>query len=267
MKTKRNLIIATVLCIIISSIAQWYLFFTGISDTDFLVLQILTYVTDGLLLLAVLFVIGFILLQKGVIEQQKIKKSAIVVTAIFVLSGIGLTGYGYFTYYNLYTPETQLENPDTAVAELFPYHNISEDMNADLEVSHNLFEDHIGIYCNGLSKSSEFMAYRVDYFESLSPLMNINYATERSTKTPFTDPFDIDVEAEGKTMSVKGKEVIIYVDNGNYAVLISGFNRTIYASLTGRNESITEKEFAEEIVNQFELLKDVVDSGRFLDVD
>lgn len=267
MKIKRNLIIATVLCIISSSILQWYLFFTGISNTDFFALQILIFLIDGLLLLAALCILGFILLKKGIIKNDKIKKSAIIIVAIFVLSGISLTICGYFACYNVYTPESQLENPDSTVEELFPYHNISKGMDADIEVSHNLFADYIGLYCNGISESGEAMVYRVDYFESLSPLLNVTYTTSKTAKTPFSDPFDIDVEAPGKSLPINGKEVTVYVDGGDYAVLISDFNRTIYASLTGRTENITETEFAEEVVKQFKLLENVADSDKFLDTD
>lgn len=267
MKTKRNLIIASVFCVIISAIIQWYLFFKGIGNIDFWVFQTLFLVVDGMLILAALYIIGFILLKKGLLEQQRIKLLSIVVTVIFVLTGMGLTGYGYFICYNVYTPESQLENPDTTVREIFPYHDISEDKYLDLEVSHNLVADHIGLFCNGTSKSGDVMVYRVDYFESLSPLMNAYYTSSKTLKTPFSDPLAIDVDAPGESMSIDGKEVTLYVDNGDYAVLISDFNNTIYASLTGSTESVTEKEFAEEVVRQFELLEDVVDSGKFLDAD
>lgn len=219
------------------------------------------------MLLATLCILGFILLKKGIINKDKIKKSAIIIVAVFVLSGISLTICGYFTCYNVYTPESKLENPDSTVEELFPYHNISKGINADIEVSHNLFADHIGLYCNGISGSGEIMVYRVDYFESLSPLLNVTYTTSKTAKTPFSDPFDIDVEAPGKSLSINGKEVTTYVDGGDYAVLISDFNRTIYASITGRTENITETEFAEDVLKQFELLEDVVDSEKFLDAD
>lgn len=267
MNTKRNLIIATVLCIIISSITQWYLFFTGISNIDFLTLQILTFLIDGFLLLAVLFIVGFILLKKGTVNEKPIKKSAIIITAIYFLSGIGLTTYGYFACYNLYTPESQLENPDATVEELFPYHDIKECSNYDLEVSHNLFEDYIGVHCNGVSESGEVMVYRMDYFESLSPLMNAYYSSGKALKTPFSDPFETDVDAEGKTMTIGGKDVTIYVSNEDYAVLISDFNSTVYASLTGRTKGVTEKGFAEEVLKQSGLIEAAVASDRFLDAD
>ena len=110
---------------------------------------------------------GFILLKMGLLDRQKIKLLLIVITVIFLLIGVGLTSYGYFTYYNLYTPEEQLEKPDATITELFPYHDISDDKYLYLEVSHNLVADHIGLFCNGISKSGDVMVYRVDYFESL----------------------------------------------------------------------------------------------------
>ena len=103
-----------------------------------------------------------------------------------------------------------------------------------------------------------------EYFESVSPFMNMKFRFERMVLSPL-NRYDLDVVAVGEDMEIDGTKLTVYVENNDYAVLIKSFGKTIYASLINVPDEVTIEDFAKEVIRQFELIDDATQKKVFLD--
>ncbi|MBR2956718.1 MAG: hypothetical protein IKC20_00530, partial [Clostridia bacterium] len=178
------------------------------------------------------------------------------------------TGYGWLTCYNCYTPENIMENEKTYIQTFLPYHNILDEYreNTELSVSHIPGTDYIVLNCYGTSEFGIPLDYKVEYFKSVSPFMNMKFKLEKWLASIFS-VYDIDVVAPGKDIELDGTKLAVYVEDDNFAVMIKSFGRSVYASLINAPEGVTIEDFAKKVIKQLELLDNAAKEKVFLDAD
>ena len=265
MKAKKHLIILFICSAILSLILFGAVFFQSISMLEFQYAQILLFAAETLSIISIAFIICFVLVYKGIITLSKIKKIILAIVAFSIIGCILLTGYGWATCYNLYTPENIMKNNKSYIQQFLPYHDILDDYrkNTELLVSHMPGTDYVVLNCYGISESGIPLNYKVEYFKSASLFMNMKFRTEKKLSSVFSI-YDVDVVAIGKDIEIDGVELTVYVEDNDYAVLLKSFGQTCYASLINAPDGVTVEDFAKRIIEQIELFDNATKEKVFL---
>ena len=267
MEIKKGLKISAICSVILSVILYGTVFFQSISMLEFQYAQILLFAAETMVMLSVVFFICLVLVSKAIITQLKIKRIMVALVAVCVVGCILLTGYGWLSCYNLYTPENIMENDKAYIQQFTPYHDILDDNreNTELMVSHIPGTDYVSLNCYGTTEFGIPLEYKVEYFKSVSPFMNMKFRFEKWLSSNFSI-YDVDVVAPGKEIEIDGTKLTVYVEDNDYAVLIKSFRHSIYVSLINASDEVSAEDFAKEVIRQFELFDDATRRKVFLDV-
>ena len=265
MNPQKCLMALSVLSAVVSAVLYGVLLFQSTDIIEFQYAQILLFFAEAFLLLAAVFAIGFAAVHKKLLSFSKIKKIIIALVCACLAACVVVTGCGWLTCYNCYTPENLLKNDKAFVQQFLPYQNILDDYseNTELTVSHIPGTDYISLYCYGTSEFGTPFAYKVEYFKSVSPFMNAKFRFEKWLASNFS-VYDIDVVAPGRDMELDGTKLTVYAEGDNCAVLIKSFGRSVYASLINAPEGLTTEDFAKEIIKQFDLIDKAAKEKVFL---
>lgn len=270
MKNLKSVKIIAVISALLSVILYSVVFVQPISLIEFQSALFSLYFAEAFLFLTVILLVCLVICDKMSINFDKIKKFLMVSSVIIMVGCIVLCGCAYIDCYNAYTPENKFSADGEYMQKFYPYHDIKNYSRErkdpiDLSVSHIPGTDYVYIYCFGEHFSDINYDYELEYIKSISPFMNVKFLAERAVPTAFNE-LELDVVAKGNKIEIDGVNVTVYVENNNYAVLISSFGESVYASLIDAPENITVEDFAREVIKQSDLLKEATKDRAFLDV-
>lgn len=235
---------------------------------EFEFLPILLFSAQALLVISVFLIVCSVLISKQKITAEKLKIKILIPCIVILVGCISLVLYNVLAFYDCYTPEEYIENNKETVQILFPYHDIinSEYENFDICVSYITGTKYFWLESQGGSIYGLPQHYDIRYFESLSPFMNFKFRLE--TDNPIIkDWAELKVISNGEIIKIGDDTVIFFESDGAYGALVKDFNKTTYATLTyAEYSNISKEDFAEEIIEQHEALKQISKNNTFFDV-
>ncbi len=256
--------ILSIIFALISLVLYLCITFQTVGFLEYEVLLFLLYFGEGFFVLCIIFLVLTLLLKRIKITELKAKTAAIITLSITVVLCVGFSVYGYITFYDTYTPEDLIKNNPEYIQKFHPYLDLDSEDNRETElcVSHIPGTDLVEIY----SYSWNSVDYAIEYFESISPYMNLKYRLSRAIPTPFND-MDVPVIAPGKEITVDGVDITVFENESKYAVLITSFNKNCFAVLENVSSSgISLEDFAREVIKQMDLLEEATDNKTFLNI-
>ncbi len=265
---KGKMITISVFTVIASIVFYCSILFQPMYFFEFEALPILLFSAEALLIISIILIASAILISKGILDGEKIKKRIIGVCVFIVVGCSLLVGYNALVFYDGYTPEHYTEGNREYTQILFPYHNITdeESVNFDISASYVTGTKYFWLETYSTSVLGMYQGYDVRYFESISPFMNFKFRME--IENPLVkDWAELRAVSQGEVINVNGKDVIFFEEDGDYGILVKDFNKSTYATLTNTNyTNMTKEEFASEVLKQHEELKRVSESNAFFDV-
>lgn len=266
MKSHKCLIAFSVLSAVGSAVLYGAIIFQSIDIIEFQYAQIFLFFAEAFLALTAVFAICFAAVNKKILTFSKTKKIIVSLVCACLAVCVIVTGYGWLTCYNCYTPENIMKNDKAFVQQFLPYHDILDSRieHTELTVSHIPGTDYVVLNCYGTTEFGIPLDYKAEYFRSVSPFMNMKFRFEKWLASNFS-VYDTDVVAPGKNIELDGTKLTVYVEDDNYAVLIKAFGRSVYASLINAPEGVTAEDFAKEVIGQFSLIDKAAKEKVFLD--
>ncbi len=235
---------------------------------EFEFLPILLFSAQALLVISVFLIVCSVLILKQKMTAEKLKIKILIPCIVILVGCISLVLYNVLACYNCYTPDEYIEDNKETVQTLFPYHDIinSEYENFDICASYVTGTKYFWLESQGGSIYGLPQHYDVRYFESLSPFMNFKFRLE--TDNPIIkDWAELKVISNGEILKIGNDTVIFFESDGAYGVLVKDFNKTTYATLTyAEYSNISKEDFAEEIIEQHKILKQLSKENTFFDV-
>lgn len=261
--------IFSIIFAVISIVLYLCITFQTIGSIDYDELLFLLYPAEAFLVLSIFFGILTLLLKNDKLEEYTGKIIAIISTVSVVTACLAFSVYGYKTLYTWYTPENFFsENPDY-VQKIYPYtdYEYSEKKNSEFGIHNDFNMNHIpGTTYIDVYSSGKYR-YNIEYFESVSPFMNLKFKLSRAIPTPFND-MEVPVIGPAQETTVDGVKLTIFANDSSYAVLITSFNKNCFAVLENVNpDEMSAEEFARDTIKQMALFEDAVKNKYFLDYD
>ncbi len=261
----KKLTVFSILSLIVSMILYCVILNWRIDVMEFEDLHIVLSLAQLFLVLSLFFVISLILLKKG-ISAKKLKKLVISFCCLAVGVTVSFVCYNSATRYDWYIPKNVAENPDL-IQEQFPYHDVTQEDDEDFCVSHILGTSYYTFDVRGYTQEQQNIYYKAEYFESISPFMNLKYYLEKG-RISFSELKYIGAFTKTEKVTVNGVEVTVFTNQNSYdiAVYISDFNKAFYAELDNDfSNPINSEEFIATAIEQFEKAENCADSKAFLD--
>ena len=266
MISSKKLTVFSILSLITSMILYCVILGWEIDTMEFEDLHIVLSLAQMFLALSLFFVVSLILLKKG-INAKKLKKFVISFCCLAVGVTVAFVCYNSVTRYDWYIPKTVTEeNPDLIQAQ-FPYHNIAQEDDEDFCVSHFLGTSYYTFDVRGYTQEQQIIYYKAEYFESISPFMNLKYYFEKG-RISVSVLIYIGAFTKAEEITVNGMDIIVFTkaDGDDIAVYISDFNKAFYAELDNDfSNPINRDEFIATAIAQFEKAENCADSKAFLD--
>lgn len=208
-------------------------------------------------------------------KRKQIKKETLRIIAVIQLIAIvlGCTLFLIWSnekYYNKMVDETVISSRASEIEKLYPYHSFEYKEN--VEFSNIVVIKSAGTSFLSLSSYSGYIEnpdgvyYYVNYIEGFNPYINLRFYIEEGTWiTRFRyGPFSYVPEII-EEMKIDGVKAKVFVVQNQYIVFVDGFGKSISASLLcSEKAGITPQAFAEEVVNQFQLIEKAVDEDIFI---
>lgn len=268
MRTSNKCLIFSFVSIIVSLCLYCSILFWELDVFEFEYIHILLSLAQLFLSLSLLFVVCAILGQKSNINIKKIKKILVLGCSVLSVVCVIVIGYNSIIYYDGYTPKNVINNSKEFTQSFFPYHRITDMENPDISVSHITGTDYITVDSRGVTENNLNISYHLEYFESLSPFMNLKFYLERGMLIPsdliYTSSFSktANIEVNGKKVTVFTKEI-----GGDVGVFIKDGNRGVYAEMNNDNSNpIATESFVNTVIEQFTIINESVDEKNFLDI-
>lgn len=266
MISSKKLTVFSILSLITSMILYCVILGWEIDTMEFEDLHIVLSLAQLFLVLSLFFVISLILLKKG-ISAKKLKKLVISFCCLAVGVTVSFVCYNSATRYDWYIPKNVAEiNPDL-IQNQFPYHDITQEDDEDFCVSHILGTSYYTFDVRGYTQEQQNICYKAEYFESISPFMNLKYYFEKG-RISVSDLRYIGPFTKAEEITVNGVDIIVFTkaDGDDIAVYISDFNKAFYAELDNDfSNPINRDEFIDTAIEQFEKAENCADGKAFLD--
>ncbi len=266
---KRNLILSAIFGILAISI---YFNMSKLLIMNLLNVELPYYLSfaRGCLILSITFAVVCICCKRNYFKKTVIRIVAVVEMVVLILGGLIYVSKTNDNYYNGFVEKNLISKNESEIAKLYPYHvfNFSDNVQYGIPIVIRIGS---ATFFSLTSESqyiekSDGVYYYVDYFESLSPYMNFKFYMENGSflgqmrnRPPSYYPQSVE------KVKIDGYKVKIYIVEDEYNVFIDGFGKSIYASLKyGEDMGITPQAFAEEVVNQFQLIEKAIDENIFI---
>lgn len=257
--------------LIISAIASLCFYcsvlFWGIDVFEFEYIHIFLYLAQLFLCLSMLFGFGVVINSILGIKPSSFKKTIISCCVSLAVLFTMLIGYNSISYYDWYTPQEVLDSDEEFAHSFFPYHKDIDIGATNFSVCHITGTDYITIDSRGTTEHNLNVTYHLEYFESLSPFMQLKFFVERGIITP-GDLRWIDSFTKYEKTEVNGVKITLFTkESGNdIGLFIKDCNKAIYAELDNDySNPISVESFAETVIEQFKLAEKAVDEKVFLD--
>ena len=176
--------------------------------------------------------------------QRRIKFSVIIVCLVSVVFGGFATILNYNSVYSCYVPDLSIKENSNYIQEFFPYHNISD------------------------SSINGVVNYTADYFQSISPFMNIKFYLDKGIILP-SDLIYVDAYTQQEKIEINGVKINLFTkDNStDCGLFIRKGNKAIYAEVDNVYKAgVSNEDFAKEVINQFVFLEKTADDGTLLEI-
>lgn len=268
MNTSKKLGITSIFTAIASIVLYCSILFIDFDMIEYEFLSLPLFFAQVLLILTIVFIISAILISKDVFELFKIKKVIITLTSLILILCVLLNGYNAVTLYDGYTPQKITEDEEFAQG-FFPYHQVDDDdVNICVSVSHITGTEYFMFSSYGLTENGDYLRYNMEYFESLSPLMNFDFYLERGVLS-FSDMIYVGSFTDCETKVIDGIKVTIFTKakGGDIGVYIRKGTKAVYAELIKNSlKTVSVEDFTKTVAEQFELIEKTADEGAFLDI-
>ena len=235
---------------------------------EFEYIHILLSLGQLFLCLTLVLGIGAVVKSKFSFKDSYFKKAIISGCVILSVIFVALIWYNSVNFYDWYTPQEVLDSDEEFAHSFFPYHKDIDIGAPNFSVCHITGTDYMTIDSRGTTEDNLNVTYHVEYFESLSPFMQLKFFVERGIITP-GDLRWIDSFTKCEETEVNGVKITLFTkENGNdIGLFIKDGNKAVYAELDNDYiNPISVESFAETIIEQFELIEKTVDEKVFLDI-
>ena len=269
MSISKRVKIFSVLSAIITIILYCCILFVELDVTEFDQIVLLWFPALAFLVLTCFLVVFAILTTKVKFNERKIKLSVIIVSLLSIVVFCCLTIFSYNSVYSCYTPNLSIEENSDYIQKFFPYHNITENQDSiDIETSVMLGTKRIIVSSYGDSSTNGMLNYTADYFESISPFMNLKFYLDKGVILP-SDLIYVGAFTQQKKIEIDGVKITLFTkgNSTDYGTFIRKGNKAIYAEVDNvYNAEISHEDFAKVIINQFELLEKTADERKLLEI-
>ena len=263
--SKRYLIIL-IISVIASLCFYCSIMFWELDVFEFEYIHILLSLAQLFLSLALVLGIGAVVKSKlsfkGFYFKKTIISGCVILSVIFAL----LIGYNSINYYDWYTPQEVLDSDEEFAHSFFPYHKDIDIGAPNFSVCHITGTDYITIDSRGTTEDNLNVTYHLEYFESLSPFMQLKFFVERGVISP-GDLRSVDSFTNFEKIEINGVKITLFTkESGNdIGLFIKDGNKAVYAELDNDYiNPISVESFAETVIKQFELTEKAVDEKNFL---
>lgn len=268
MTTAKRLGVLSVISGIVSLILYCCVLFMDDTTLEFDGLFIILYLAKAFLVLTIAFTIAAILISKSNFKENKIKKLIAFFCAFISIACFSLIFYNYIIFYDGYEPERIIETDKEYIQGFFPCHNIAEEDDYYVEVSHITGINKIRTQCYGEDATGITTLYSAEYFESTSLCMNLKFYLENGLQT-YSDMIYTTAFTKCEKTEVDGVSLTVFTkgDSKDYGVYIRKGNKAIYAELDAFYLSeITLEDFAKNVIEQFSILEKAAKDKVFFDI-
>ncbi|MBE6802717.1 MAG: hypothetical protein E7530_07515 [Ruminococcaceae bacterium] len=268
MSTSKKLIITSIFTAVVSIVLFCLGMYQEIDMIEFEYLLIFLYSAQAFMVLTLVFIVGAFLFMKTDINVSVLKKTVVTITAFIITVCILFIGYNSINFYDGYTPSDMIDNENMLVQEFFPYHKTDDEKNIDISVSHITGTDYLTFSSRSVSENGLYFTYDVEYFESVSPFMNLKFYLERGLLLP-SDVIYVNAFSDYEEIEKSGFKAVIFtkMDNDDIGIYLRKGNKAIYSEL--KNDSrkpVNVEDFLEITIEQFETIELKVDENYFLDI-
>lgn len=261
--------IFSVLSAIITIILYVCILFVELDVTEFDQIVLLWFPALAFLVLTCILIAFAIITTKVKFDERKIKLSVIIVCLLSIVGFCCLTVFSYNSVYSCYTPDLSVEENYEYIQKFFPYHDITENQDSiDIETSVMLGTKRIIVSSYGNSSTNGVLNYTADYFESISPFMNLKFYLDKGVILP-SDLMYVNAFTQQKKIEIDGVKITLFTkDNStDYGLFIRKGNEAIYAEVDNvYNAEASYEDFAKVIINQFDLLEKTAEDRSLLEI-
>lgn len=268
MSTSKKCLMFSVISVIVSLCLYCSIMFWELDVFEFEYIHILLSLAQFFLSLSLLLGISGVVKSKFSFKDSCFKKTIISGCVILSVIFVALIGYNNVNFYDWYTPQEVLDSDEEFAHSFFPYHKDIDIGAPNISVCHITGTDYITIDSRGTTEDNLNVTYHLEYFESLSPFMQLKFFVERGIITP-GDLRWIDSFTKCEKTEVNGVKITLFAkESGNdIGLFIKDGNKAVYAELDNDYiNPISVENFAQTIIEQFDLTEKTVDEKVFLDI-
>ena len=261
--------VLSIFSVIVSTVLYGCILFWELDVFEFEGLHILLTLAQLFLCLFILFLVFAVLGYKFNINIKKLKKFLVAGCVALTAVSVAVICYNSINYYDWYTPKEVMDNNPELVQDFLPYHKVNDVKYKDISISHIAGTDYLTISSKGSVENGGYINYNAEYFESLSPFMNLKFYLERGLLLP-SDLIYVDAFVKTEKIKFGGINVTVFTKEiGNdIGLYIKDGNKAIYAELDNDySDPIDTESFANTVIEQFALMDETVDEKVWLSIE
>ena len=269
MTISKKIKIFSVVSVIITIVLYSCILFMKLDVVEFDQLALVLSTAQMFLALSCVLILFVALTTRFTYSQRKIRLSVIIVCLLSVVFFGGKTILNYNSVYSCYVPDLSIKENLNFIQGFFPYNRISETQDSiDIETSVMFGTKRIIVSSWGDSSVDGVVNYTVDYFQSISPFMNLKFYFDKGIILS-SDLIYVDAYTHQEKIEVNEEKITLFTkdNSSDYGLFIRKGNKAVYAEVNNiYNSGVSYEEFAKDMINQFEVFEKTAKDGSLLEI-